>query len=77
MTSAEINKVASITERFTKANLAAERTHRELNGLHFELFEGLITPEERETLKKAEAILSEIIDRTSPSSTRNYINNLI
>lgn len=77
MTHAEISKVASITERFTTAHLAAKKTNKELNALRFELFEGLISPEEKEILKKAEAILEEIIDLTSPNSTRKYIINLI
>lgn len=77
MTPAEINKVATMTERFTKVHLSAQRTNRELHNLNFELFEELITPEEKKALKKANDIIEEIMSRTCQYSVRQYINAAI
>jgi hypothetical protein len=72
----ELQQLASITTKYSAVNSAAKGAKNQLQELRLELFEGLLTPEEAETLALAQRIVEKIQASTTMWNALEYHSSL-
>jgi hypothetical protein len=72
----ETHTAISLGARYERTHIAAKTADNAITHLRFELFTGLITDKEEDTLRAAAAICSKIAGKTSTHDAAEYFTTL-